>query len=206
MTLIDKVTLDESRHEASIRCNGTSHRITAYDCNRLSLEDGLEVNEELLDEILQSETRLSCIQKAFSYLSYGDQSKKRLYEKLHRTFPSTLCAEVVALMEERGYIDDLRLAERYADNYYSIRSYGPLRIKQELRGKGFTYDTIETVLEPYETLDHSDKIQMLLSQKFLHVRADDYSARKKAVAWLNRQGYSWSDMSETLNSFFQDDD
>ena len=206
MIIIEKVTLDENRHEALVRCNGASYRITAYDYYRLSLEDGMEVNDELLDEILQSEARLSCIQKAFSYLSYGDQSKKRLYDKLHRTFQSTLCAEVVDLMEERGYIDDLRLAERYADNYYSIRSYGPLRIKQELRGKGFSYDTIETVIEPYETLDHSDKIQTLLSQKFSGVRADDYAARKRAVAWLNRQGYSWSDMSETLNSFFQDDD
>ena len=206
MTPIEKIVIDDNRHEAVIYCNGTSYRITEYDCNRLAITQGMELSEELLVEIQQSEARLSCIQKAFSHLSYGDQSKKRLYEKLRRAFSAELSAEVVDLMEERGYINDLRLAERYADNYYSIRSYGPLRIKQELREKGFAYNTIETVLEPYMALDHGEKIQELLARKFAHACANDYSVKRKAAAWLNRQGYSWSDMSETLNSYFQDDD
>ena len=204
MMFIEKVTLDESRHEALVRCNGTSYRITAFDCNRLAIEEGMEATEELIEEIIRSELRLSCIQKAFSHLSYGDLSKKRLFEKLYRSFPKDVASEVADLMEERGYIDDLRLAERYADNYYSIRSYGPMRIKQELHGKGFSYDTIETVMEPYLAFDHREKIRALLEQKFSRVSVLDFSAKKKAAAWLNRQGYSWSDVSETLNSFFQD--
>ena len=206
MMIIKKISVDESRHEAIVFCDSSSYRITEYDCIRLSLAQGMELSEELLAEVQQSEMRLSCIQKAFSYLSYGDQSKKRLYEKLHRAFPAELCKEVVELMEERGYINDLRLADRYADNYYSLRSYGPLRIKQELHGKGFTYATIETVVEPYTALDHSEKIMELLGHKFSRISSADYTAKKKAVAWLNRQGYSWSDMSEAINMFFQDND
>lgn len=206
MGIIDKITIDDQRHEVIVRCDGQSYRITTFDYNRLAIEQGEEVSEDTINELILSESRLACIQKAFVHLSYGDLSKKRLSEKLRRAFSSEICTEVVDLLEERGYINDLRLAERYADNYYSIRSYGPLRIKQELHSKGFSRDIIETVLEPYISMDHREKVQELLEQKFKNIRCGDYTIKKKAAAWLNRQGYSWSDISDVLSTFFQEND
>ena len=202
MYIIDKVTLDEERHEAVIQCNGHLYRVTEYDCNRLGITQGIELSDSLFEKLNQAESRLACIQKAFTHLSYGDLSKKRLIDKLRRSFEPKLCREIADLMEERGYINDLSLATRYADNYNSLRLYGPLRIKQELFGKGFTREVIDEVMEPYLSVDHRDSVRELLEQKFLRYRSNDPSVKKKAAAWLNRQGYSWSDISDVLNEFF----
>ena len=201
MLILEKLLVDEERKEATVHCAGSRFRITLYDCNRLCLEQGMDVSDELLEELQAAESRLSCIQKAFAHLAYGDLSKKRLYEKLRRHFEAPLCKETVDLFEERGYLNDLRLAERYADNYYSLRSYGPMRIKQELYGKGFTAEVIDTVLEPYRSMDHREKITELLEQKFRGASLEDPAIKKKAAAWLNRQGYGWSDVSDVLNDY-----
>lgn len=206
MHIVEKITIDEERHEALVRCDGHAYHITVFDCTRFDLTPGTELSDDLFEELVQAESRLACIQKAFAYLSYGDLSKKRLVEKLRRTFSPELCREIADLMEERGYINDLQLAERYADNYYSLRSYGPLRIKQELFGKGFSRETIEEVVEPYLSKDHREMIRELLERKYPARLMTDPSVKKKASAWLNRQGYAWSDVSDVLNTYFQEND
>ncbi|MBQ2254482.1 MAG: RecX family transcriptional regulator [Clostridia bacterium] len=201
MLVLEKLLRDEERKEATAYCGGNRFRITLYDCNRLELEQGMDVSDELLEQLEQADARLSCIQKGFTHLSYGDLSKKKLYEKLRRHYEPALCRETVDLFEERGYLNDLALAERYADNYYSLRSYGPMRIKQELYGKGFTPEVIDTVLEPYRSMDHREKVTELLQQKFRGASFDDPAVKKKASAWLNRQGYGWSDISDVFNDY-----
>ena len=201
MLILDKLLIDEERKEAAVHCAGDRFRVTLYDCKRLGLEQGMELSDDLLEELQAAESRLSCIQKAFSHLAYGDLSKKRLYEKLRRHFEAPLCRETVDLFEERGYLNDLRLAERYADNYYSLRSYGPMRIRQELYGKGFTQEVIDTVLEAYRSMDHREQIAELLEKKFRGQSLNDPAVKKKAAAWLNRQGYGWSEVSDVLNDY-----
>lgn len=201
MPVLEKLLVDEERKEATVYCAGERFRITLYDCNRLELEQGMDVSEDLLEQLQAADSRLSCIQKAFSHLAYGDLSKKKLLEKLRRHYKPDLCRETVDLLEERGYLNDLRLAERYADNYYSLRSYGPMRIKQELYGKGFSAEVIDAVLEPYRSMEHRDKIRELLEQKFHTSSIEDPVAKKKAAAWLNRQGYGWSEISDVFNDY-----
>lgn len=200
MHTIEKILRDDDRHETLVFCEGHQYRITIVDCNRLSLEEGINLSDESLEELCKCEMRLACIQKAFTHLSYGDMSKKRLTEKLRRSFDKELSAEIADLLEERGYLDDFRLAQRYADSYYEIRSYGPMRIKQELYGKGFSADVIERVMEHYHGLDHREKIAELLHTKYTPECLDNPDVKRKAVAWLNRLGYSWSDVSDVLNS------
>ena len=198
---IDKILRDDSRHEVLVVCGGHKYRITTADCDLLRLEEGMSLSDEEVNHIAEAENRLACIQKAFSLLSYGDMSKKRMTEKLCRHFEKSLCIEVADLLEERGYLNDFRLAQRYAENYYEIRSYGPMRLKQELFVKGFSHDVIEQTLEPYYQMDHRDKILDLLQSKFSREDLSDITAKKKAVAWLNRNGYTWSDISDVLNQF-----
>ncbi len=201
MHIIEKLFRDDENHEVFVVCEGHKFRITTVDCDRLGLEEGADVSDDKLLELTDAESRLACIQKSFVHLSYGDMSKKRLIEKLSRSFDKALCRETADLLEERGYLDDMRLAERYAENYYEIRSYGPMRIKQELYAKGFTPDVIEQALAPYHQMDHREKIAELLEKKYSRESLSDLSVKKKAVAWLNRNGYAWSDVSDVLNQY-----
>lgn len=208
MYTVERLFRDEERHEALVDCRpeqgGKSERfrITLADCDLLELNAGAVLSEELYALLCDAQERLACVQKAFVFLSYGDLSRKRLIEKLRRSFPPELCEQTADRLEERGYLDDLRLAERYAESYYEIRSYGPMRIRQELYGKGFSREVIEQALEPYQELDHREKIAELLEKKYPREVLSDPAVRRKASDWLRRNGYGWTEISEVLREEF----
>lgn len=204
MYTVERLFRDEEKHEALVDCKPEQSgkperfRVTLVDCDLLGLEVGMTLSEEAYALLCDAQARLACVQKAFTFLSYGDLSRRRLIEKLRRTFPPELCEETAARLEERGYLNDLRLAERYAESYYEIRSYGPMRIRQELYGKGFSHEVIEQALEPYLALDHREKISELLKKKFPEGALSDPAVRRKASDWLCRTGYGWSEISDVL--------
>ena len=191
---------DPDRHEAVVDCLGP-HRITILECDRMDLQEGQTLTELQFDRLIHAEQWLACIQKALSHLDYGDFSKRRMIEKLRRSFSPEISTEVADYLELKGYINDFELAERYAENYYEVRGYGPLRLKKELYGKGFGTEVIVRVLEPYLQMDHSEKISGLLSKKYSEEELKDPAVLRKASAWLARCGYTWSDISNVLDSF-----
>ena len=204
MYTVERLFRDEEKHEALVYSRPTvggrpeRFRVTLKDCDTLGLDVGVTLSEEAYALLCEAQERLACVQKAFVFLSYGDLSRKRLVEKLRRTFPPALCEQTADRLEERGYLDDLRLAERYAESYYEIRSYGPMRIRQELYGKGFSREVIEQALEPYQELDHREKIAALLEKKYPREALSDPAVRRKASDWLRRNGYGWTEISDIL--------
>ena len=210
MYTVVRLFRDEEKHEALVDCRAEEaeagrperFRVTLTDCDLLGLEAGVTLSEEAYGLLCEAQDRLACVQKAFVFLSYGDLSRKRLIEKLRRTFPPALCEQTADRLEERGYLNDLRLAERYAESYYEIRSYGPMRIRQELFGKGFSREVIEQVMEPYQEMDHREKIAELLEKKYPRDTLSDPAVRRKATDWLRRNGYGWSEISDVLREEF----
>lgn len=206
MYTVERLFREEDRHEALVESRPQAggkperFRITLMDCDLLGLEVGMVLSEEAYALLCDAQLRLACVQKALTFLDYGDLSRKKLIEKLRRTFPPELCEQTAARLEERGYLDDLRLAERYAESYYENRSYGPMRIRQELYGKGFSREVIQQVVEPYQELDHREKIAELLEKKYTRETLSDPAVRRKASDWLRRNGYGWSEISDVLNS------
>ena len=198
--LIRSIFKDPQRHEAVVDCAG-KHRITIVECDRMSLEEGQTLSEEQFEHLLRAETWLSCIQQALTHLDYGDLSKRRMIEKLRRKFDADIASEVADYLEEKGYINDFELAKRYAENYFLVRHYGPLRVKRELYQKGFSLSDIERVLELYADHDYSEVIWDLVLDHFPEANLKDPAVKRKISSWLFRLGYSWDDIGDVLNSF-----
>lgn len=206
MYIVERLKVAEARHEVTAvlrpEGGGTAEtvRLTVPDCEALGLAEGAVLSEESRDAVLEAAEKLACVQKALSLLSYGDYSSRRLTEKLRRHFPPEVCARTVALLKERGYVDDDRLAARYAKCYARIRCYGPARIRQELFGKGFSADVIARAVEPYAEEDHGERIAELLERKFPSADFSDPVVRRKASDFLRRSGYGW----EEISSYFRE--
>ena len=198
--LITSIVQNPDRHEAVVECAGR-HTITILACERMHLEEGMSLSEEAFDALIHEEKWLSCIQKALTYLDYGDVSKKRMVEKLHKHFDRDICLEVTDYLEEKGYINDLALAERYAENYYLVRKYGPLRIKQELYGKGFPSEVINQVMESYQDIDYTECIWDLIESHYPNLNYKDPAAVRKVSSWLARLGYPWYMVSDVIQHF-----
>lgn len=199
--LIQKVYRDVNSNEAVIVCGGESYRITVHDLETLCIEEGTEIDESVISELEQATERLACIKKAFEYLSYGDLSEKQLRDKLCRKFPKELAADVASLFVERGYVNDARLAKRYAETFYCFKNMGLSKIRNELYRRGISREDIENALEEYENEDQTERIIEFINKKYDVSKLDDIKYRRKVYAGALRAGFNGSDIADVLRNF-----
>ena len=198
MFVIDAIYRDDNSHEAVVLCNGERYRITTHDLDILELSENDSLDEEAISELEEASQRLKCIKKAFEYLSYGDLSEKQLRDKLARKFDKELAQDVAALFVDRGYVNDARLAERYAETYYIFKNMGLGRIRNELYRRGISREDIENALEKYECLDQNERIEEFIRKKYDISKLNDIKYRQKVYAGAIRAGFDGSDVADVL--------
>ncbi len=201
MFVIDKIFRNDGSNEAVVICNGESYRITAYDLETMGFEEGDAVDETELSLLIEATERLSCIKKAFDYLSYGDLSEKQLRDKLSRKFSKELSAQVAELFVERGYVNDARLAERYAETFYEFKNMGLGKIRNELYRRGISREHIENALEKYQYEEQGERLAAFIEKKYDVAKLNDIKYRRKVYAGAVRAGFAGSDIGDYLRNF-----
>src|SRR5947207_2037282 len=123
--------------------------------------------------------------------------------------------EIVDLGSEMGiveksrslnYLNDEKFARNWARLRSESRSYGPIRIEQELRTKGIGQALIrEVVGEAFGQGDEAEKAKLLLEKKFKNKKFDDVKILRRAAAFLQRRGYSNKVIVDLLKHPIEDD-
>lgn len=201
MYKINAVLRDDNSNEVTVLCNGDSYRITRHDFEELNIEENDTVDDDIIERLNDAVERLSCIKKAFDFLSYGDLSKKQLADKLSRKFPKELSSDVAELFSERGYVNDARLAERYAETFYEFKNMGLGKIRNELFRRGIPREDIENALEKYECMDQCDRIEEFITKKYDISQMSDPKYRRKVYSGALRAGFSGSDIGDVIRRF-----
>ena len=130
-------------------------------------------------------------EKAYQYLGYGDLSRKKLYEKLTRFGIRPEVAEAACDgMEERGFLDDHRLAKSMAERFAEGKHWGPRRILPELLQRGIPMELAREAVEGLET-DFSDSVRYHLTTKYRGYDLTDRKVRQKVVQGLLRLGFDY---------------
>ena len=201
MYKVEVVRRDENSNEVLVVCCGEKYRITAYDFELLGIEDGDSIDESGIEMLVRAGERLSCIKKAFDFLSYGDLSEKQLRDKLSRKFDKTLAEDVAALFVERGYVNDLNLAKRYTETFYEVKNMGINRIRNELFRRGISKENIDDALSEYEYEDQTERIREFIIKKYDLSRMNDIKYRQKVYSGALRAGFSGSDIGDVIRNF-----
>lgn len=186
------------KNEYSVLVADTDYTITKNDFKALGISINDVIDDQKLEEIEQAGLKLKCIKKSMSYLSYGDLSSKKLREKLNKNFEKNIIDTVVSILEEKGYIDDSRLAARYVENYMGIKRWGPMRIRAEMIKKGFKSDDISNVLDETDDDVFIKNIIKIYNDKFSGSDFSDARQKQKFVSTLYRDGYPYSMVSDAL--------
>ena len=144
-------------------------------------------------------------QYAIFMLSRRDYSTNELQRRIERriretekdspTAPECL-PQVIERLLESQYLDDNRTIYSFFRSYLN-KSYGPLRIRQELRLKGFPSEMIERVLEETDT-DWYALCQEVKEKKFGTAKPKDFKERAKQVRYLQYRGFT----SDYINALF----
>lgn len=166
---------------------------------RWGLKPGDEITDEELRELLQESDARRAQEKALYLLGHRAHSKKELTEKIARTAASQEAARAAAdRMEELGLLDDGEYARRYAQELFTRKCWGPMRVKQELRLKGIAPEIIEELLEEYGDGDAALENMRALLEKKYPGWAEEEKVRRRAFAALQRMGYPYGDIRRAM--------
>lgn len=161
------------------------------------VKENLEISDEELYEIVKKSKERRANEKALTLLEYRSHSKKELTDKISRTMDREDAKKAAEKMAEIGLIDDRDYAERYAKELFERKKFGKNRVKQELKLKGIDNEIIEDVLSLYEDFDVKEQIEAILNTKYPNYLLDE-KVQRRAVAALQRRGYSFTDIRAFL--------
>jgi regulatory protein len=110
---------------------------------------------------------------------------------------------VVLRLQQEGWLDDRRYAERFAESALSSGRYYGSRLRLEMRRRGLTPDIVNEIIAPL--LAESDEISEARSVAerrypgFSYLAASDRDKRR-VVGFLQRRGFGFSAIMRALKA------
>ena len=144
--------------------------------------------------------KTSLRRSAMDYLARREHSRTELFEKLLRKYPEqeTLLSPVLDQLELDGLLSDDRFAEAYI-RYRRNRGFGPLLIRQELRGKGVSNSLLEIHLDSGDP-QWRESLHTLVERKSRGLGSldKDAKARQKLFRFCLSRGFSAEQIGRAL--------
>ena len=169
--------------------------------DRFDLEEGEIIDDAHFLKIREEHLFDNARRHAFSILSYGENNKKTLSQKLQRQgFSRELSDNVAIYMEHRGYIDEKKQMGLLIDTFLK-KKFGRIKIVEELILKGYRRDEVhEYVKDALKDINFADNCAWIIEHKY-NPLPKDQNEIKKMMAALMRYGYNIADIKEGLRLF-----
>ncbi len=176
-------------------------RITGAELLRFGLYKGMELPEELAEE-LQASARQSELKQTAARMASGRMlSKKEVRQRLTKKGADDAQAEELSdWLESLGAVDDAAYAGVIV-RHYGAMGYGIGRVRQELLRRGVPKELWDEALAQLPPA--RDAIRTLTRSR-LRGKSLDRDTSRKLAAYLQRRGFSWSDIRPILNELGQD--
>ena len=142
----------------------------------------------------------AALDAAAKQLSYRALSAKALGDKLlEKGHAEDAVAYALAWLAERHLLDDAAYAESVVRSC-ARKGYGARRIRQELTRRGVDRETADAAMLGFAP--DENRLTALLDKR---LRGDVSNRREvdKAVAYLQRRGFSWGEIRDALAAYGQ---
>lgn len=173
---------------------------------------GVRVGKEYTDdELVELETESQfgkLYARALEYCLMRPHSAKEVRDYLYRKTRDTrtktgdvkpgVSAEITVRVFERlvkrGYVDDEKFARYWIENRNMTKGASQRKLTAELRSKGVASEIIERLLQLSDRTDN-DELQKVIAKKRRR-----YTDDQKFMQYLARQGFSYDDIKQALES------
>ena len=170
------------------------------------LHVGMDVDEEMLNELLANSRLDEGKQKALDLLSRKSYTTKQLANKLSAKVGQEAAQSAIERMSDLGLVDDENYARQYVQELCNYKLYGRKRIAQKLYERGIEKTIAEDVLAEIDPQTEQDNALVLLNKKLF--RGSTPVDKDKAYAFLYRYGYTSDVISRVLSQleFLENED
>lgn len=134
---------------------------------------------------------------AISYLSFRPRFENEVRTKLlTKTDDLVLVDQVIKDLKQSRFIDDLSLAESFANRLLKEKSKGPIFIHYKLQRLGVSPDLInQTLLKIATENDQKIAIRKIISKHFKN--------KNQIIRLLGSRGFSWDQISPFIDEIKQ---
>lgn len=182
----------------------------AFGCERDIIEQfhlakGQELSAETLKVLQAEEHTMQLKQAAYRYISYKPRTSAQVRQKiLLLGYTEAEVAFALQFLEDLGYLNDDKYARLYIHDAQKLKHYSLNRIRLELKKRGLPKDTIERAI--HETISPEDQqseeqanVKRAAEKKLRSIQHHDKKKRQQLlIAYLQRQGFSWSIIKPVL--------
>lgn len=170
-------------------------RITPEELLRFDLRPGMDLAEDVLEELNRAAARSLTRQQAAEMAGRRMLSRKELSDRLVKkgTDPQE-AQETAQWLADLGAVDDTAYAEVIV-RHYAAMGYGPGRVRQELQHRGVPRELWDDALARMP--DPEEAIDRFLTAK-LRGKTPDRATLQRLSAALQRRGFSWQDIRPAL--------
>ncbi len=193
------------KHQVSVLIDGEKYLFDIDVWLLSGYRENVEITETQLETLTYKSEFTRAKNKAVWLLSNKDYTRKQLFDKLKPDFDEGAIEEALTWLVDNGLQNDLVYARAFSSFCMTQKKLAPPAIRMELRAKGIERDDIDCVMmEIEETFDAQNQISELINQKYPNALKDE-SEKRRAVAALQRKGYSYGDIKTALNLLIEEE-
>lgn len=131
---------------------------------------------------------------AWRSLNQRDRTEAELRGKLaDKRVEPRLIEQVIGELREGGYVDDVRYAQRFAEDRRRLDAWGADRIERRLRALGVDPEHVAHAVAGQDGAEELDAALALLERRFPRTAGSEWPAsprdRDRALGVLIRKGY-----------------
>lgn len=202
---ITKIKKQKSHRKYNIFVDGkyifpiSSKALTKFD-----LSEEQEFDSKGFSELSKNITLFECESALINFLQYRMRTEKEIVHKLKtKGYKSEIISELITRYKNSGYIDDITFAESYLLDLISHHPQGKYSIINKLRTKGVNQELINEVIEKHLTLEAEKEMaeRSLNSQRYRFEKLSPAERKNKALAFLQRKGFSSKIAFEVIKDF-----
>ena len=165
---------------------------------RFDIKEGDKIDDAHFLKIREEMIFDNARRHAFAILSYGENNKRSLIQKLRQKgYALEVCENIALYMEHRGYIDEKKQIGLLCDTYLR-KKFGKLKIKNELIVKGYAREDVEEYVSRHlADVNFAENCAYIIENKYFPIPKDPKELAKMMGA-LMKYGYTISDIKEAV--------
>ena len=145
-------------------------------------------------------TQEAALQKMQSYCAYQERCHQEVITKLYEfSIKGEMAETIVNQLIEDGFLDEERFATAYARGKFRMKSWGKVRIRQELKMRHIPDYSIQQALKAVDTEGgYFETLEKILKHKATEYDDDDRQKSEKLYAFALRRGFESDLIGEAL--------
>lgn len=165
-----------------------------------------EISDKELEEVINYNNYIEAYNKALTYISYKQRTKKEIKDKLCN-YSIDVIDKVIKKLDELGLLDEKKYIEAFINDQINLGNKGPFYIKKELKKLNINIDYIDEILNNIKEDVWIEKVKKIVDKKInTNKKLSKESLLLKIKNDLILLGYSKNIIDKVLSNIIIEED